>query len=457
MKTVDPTGSPLPEATTPPRVKAAQYLRASSEHQRYSVQAQRAAIALYALEHGYEIVGTYVDDGRSGVTITKRDGLKQLLAEVLAGEAPFAVVLVLDVSRWGRFQNPDQAAHYEFICREAGVRVRYCAEAFENDDSTTASLMKGIKRVMAGEYSRELSTKVRRAKRQKVELGFVPGGVCPFGVARQEHLPGGSMGRVLKRGERKGRPEYGLRYVHGDPAEIAVIERIFHLYLRRRMYPAEIARALQAEGLCWIGGVPFTFQHIRRVLICELLTGVLRFQKESTALGGARTKHPPSEWGAVRVMDSIISPKTFEAARRRQRWVADHRRLSDEKMLADLRRVKARAGRLSTAIVNRAVGCSNASYYDKRFGSLGRALELIGEPARVNRQGGLLGHKIPDSELVAALQRLEREAGSVCASLILKTPWMPSYMTYTKRYGSIVAACKVAGVKVGGQRRTDLE
>ncbi len=432
-------------------IPAAQYLRASSEHQRYSVPSQRAAIAIHALEYGYEIVATYVDDGRSGVTIARRDGLKQLLADVLAAVAPFTVVLVLDVSRWGRFQNPDQAAHYEFICREAGVRVRYCAEAFADDDSSTSSLMKGIKRVMAGEYSRELSTKVRKAKRYKVALGLVPGGPCPYGLARQEQLPDGTTGRVLKRGERKGRPEYGLRYVRGDPGEIAVAERIFDLYIRRGKLPADIARILTADGVRWIGGTRLDLQHVRRVLVCELLTGTLQFNKETTTLDGRRTKHLPDEWQRVRVMEPIISTRTFEAARRRHRWLAVHRRKSEEEMLADLRRVRGRVGRISTAIVDAARDCSKASYYDKRFGSLGQALALIGEPPRLNRQGKLLGHKIPDSDLIEALRRLEGEHGSVSTSLILRTPWMPAYLTYTKRFGSVVAACAIAGVKVGGQ------
>ena len=43
---------------------------------------------------------------------------------------------VYDVSRWGRFQDPDESAHYEFLCKAAGVRVHYCAEQF----STTGTL-----------------------------------------------------------------------------------------------------------------------------------------------------------------------------------------------------------------------------------------------------------------------------------------------------------------------------
>src|SRR6516162_6225837 len=89
---------------------AAQYLRMSTDKQRYSIENQRNAIAEYAQEHGYTIVASYIDAGKSGLSLNRRDALKRLLSEVLASHRSFDAVLVLDVSRWGRFQNPDQAA-----------------------------------------------------------------------------------------------------------------------------------------------------------------------------------------------------------------------------------------------------------------------------------------------------------------------------------------------------------
>lgn len=40
-----------------------------------------------------------------------------------------------DISRWGHFQHADESAYYEFMCKEAGIHVLYCAEQFENDGS----------------------------------------------------------------------------------------------------------------------------------------------------------------------------------------------------------------------------------------------------------------------------------------------------------------------------------
>jgi hypothetical protein len=54
----------------------------------------------------------------------------------------------------------DESAHYEFICKQAGIKVAYCAEQFDNDGSLISHIMKNIKRVMAAEFSRELSAKV---------------------------------------------------------------------------------------------------------------------------------------------------------------------------------------------------------------------------------------------------------------------------------------------------------
>jgi DNA invertase Pin-like site-specific DNA recombinase len=92
-----------------------------------------------------------------------RRALQQLIKDVEAGIADFQIILVYDVSRWGRFQDADESAYYEYICRRAGIQVAYCAEQFENDGSPVSTIVKGVKRAMAGEYSRELSAKVFEA------------------------------------------------------------------------------------------------------------------------------------------------------------------------------------------------------------------------------------------------------------------------------------------------------
>jgi DNA invertase Pin-like site-specific DNA recombinase len=140
--------------------RAAQYVRMSTEHQQYSTENQKQQIQEYAAHRGVEIVRTYADQGKSGLRLDGRPALQQLIADVEAGTTDFQVILVYDVSRWGRFQDADESAYYEYRCRRAGIRVSYCAEQFENDGSPVSTIVKGVKRAMAGEYSRELYYKV---------------------------------------------------------------------------------------------------------------------------------------------------------------------------------------------------------------------------------------------------------------------------------------------------------
>jgi DNA invertase Pin-like site-specific DNA recombinase len=152
-------------------IRAAEYVRASSERQKYSTENQSEAISTYAATHGMKIVRTYADDGKSGLSIGGRAALQNLIRDAEAGGADFTVILVYDVSRWGRFQDADESAYYEYICRRAGFQVAYCAEPFENDGSPTSTIIKGFKRAMAGEYSRELSVKVFAGQCRLIELG----------------------------------------------------------------------------------------------------------------------------------------------------------------------------------------------------------------------------------------------------------------------------------------------
>src|SRR4051794_33859375 len=111
-------------------VRAAQYVRMSTEHQKYSTTNQADAIRRYATERGMEIVRSYSDEGKSGLRLDGRHALKRLIDDVQSGRSDFDRILVYDISRWGRFQDADESAYYEFICKSAGIRVHYCAEQF---------------------------------------------------------------------------------------------------------------------------------------------------------------------------------------------------------------------------------------------------------------------------------------------------------------------------------------
>jgi DNA invertase Pin-like site-specific DNA recombinase len=203
----------------------------STEHQQYSTENQADAIRQYAERRGIEIVRTYADEGRSGLRLDGRDGLKQLIYDVQSGNADFAMILVYDVSRWGRFQDADESAYYEYICKRAGISVQYCAEQFENDGSPVSTIVKGVKRAMAGEYSRELSAKVFAGQCRLIELGFRQGGPPGYGLRRRLVDQGGGPKGELGRGEHKSIQTDRVVLVPGPANEVETVRWMYRAFV----------------------------------------------------------------------------------------------------------------------------------------------------------------------------------------------------------------------------------
>lgn len=184
-------------------VRAAAYVRMSTDLQQYSTENQIHTIMRFAAARGFDVVRVYEDMGKSGLRIESRDALQNLMSDVASGHTGFNAILVYDVSRWGRFQDADESAYYEHICSRAGIRVHYCAEQFENDGSMTSNVMKAMKRLMAGEYSRELSAKVFAGQCRLIKKGFRQGGMAGYGLRRLLIDERGNRKEELCHGQRK--------------------------------------------------------------------------------------------------------------------------------------------------------------------------------------------------------------------------------------------------------------
>ena len=374
--------------STAPLVPAAQYVRMSAEHQRYSADNQAAAIELYALAHGYEIVRTYADLGRSGLTLIKRPALQQLLADVQVDGVGFRAILVYDVSRWGRFQDPDEAAECEAVCKRSGVTVHYCAEPFENDGSATSSILKALKRVMAAEYSRELSEKVYTSLRRVAGFGFVPTRWRPLGLRRLAVNYLGQPVRLLDDNEPNLR---GCRVtlVPGPDHEVALVLRIFRLFGQRGWSLSRIARTLNAEGVRNPHGDLWRYAAVGRLLRCEAYVGNYVYGKTTARLRSTERRIPPAAWIRVEgAFEPIVGRRLFNAVQKR---LANAEPRSDAKMLEDLRGLLERRGYLTAHLLKAERGVSRRDSYAKRFGSLTEAYRLVGyQPRSVQQMSALI-------------------------------------------------------------------
>jgi DNA invertase Pin-like site-specific DNA recombinase len=127
----------------------------------------------------------------------------------------------------GRFQDADESAYYEYICKSAGISVQYCAEQFENDGSPVSTIVKGVKRAMAGEYSRELSVKVFAGQCRLIELGYRQGGPPGYGLRRSLIDQAGAAKGELSRGEHKSIQTDRVVLVPGPPEEVDTVRWVY--------------------------------------------------------------------------------------------------------------------------------------------------------------------------------------------------------------------------------------
>jgi len=358
------------------RHRAAEYVRMSTDHQQYSTENQRIAIAEYALTHGLTIVRTYADEGKSGLRLEGRTGLTQLLSDAAEKRVDFAVLLVYDVSRWGRFQDADESAYYEFVLKQVGVSVAYCAEPFSNDGTPISTIMKSVKRAMAGEYSRELSTKVFQGQCRLIQLGFRQGGPAGFGLRRMLLDEHGQPKGLLKRGERKSLQMERVILVPGPPEEQAVVRTIYTEFIAGRS-EREIAQALNERGVFLEPERPWSCATVRQVLTNEKYVGCNVFNRRSFKLKQRRVKNPEDIW--VRhpgSFEPIVPQELFDAARDvlARRSV----RISDEALLMSLRQLYEERGMLSGVIIEECSTAPSLGQLRSRFGSLFRAYQLVG-------------------------------------------------------------------------------
>jgi DNA invertase Pin-like site-specific DNA recombinase len=359
------------------RVPAAQYIRMSTEHQQYSLENQSLAIQKYADCHNFEIVQTYTDTARSGVILKHRAGLQRLLQDVVQGSCGFSAILVYDVSRWGRFQDTDEAAHYEFLCKSSGVPVHYCAEIFANDGTLPSLIMKALKRTMAGEYSRELGVKVLAGQKRLAVLGFKQGGLPGYGLRRMLVSPSRVPKQILVQGERKSIATDRVILVLGPDQEVQCVRNIFSMLIFEKRTVYAIARELNRRRIPYLNGTEWDYQAVYNILTHPKYVGYSVFARTSRKLYTPAIRLPETQWVLTPgAFEAIVDSQTFQEAQRILRDRTNNK--SDEEILNSLRRLLASKGTLSLSLIQKSPNAPSPSTYRHRFGSLRQTYSLIG-------------------------------------------------------------------------------
>jgi len=392
----------------------------STEHQQYSTSNQMDVIREYAKRRGLEIVKEYSDAGKSGLNIQGRDSLSQMIRNVQDGEIKFSSILVYDVSRWGRFQDADESAYYEYTCRRSGVAVHYCAEQFENDGSPVSTIVKGVKRAMAGEYSRELSSKVFQGACRLIQLGYKQGGAAGFGLRRMLIDQAGQRKTMLKIGEQKSIQTDRVVLVRGPDEEVKIVRWIYEKFIDDGKNESEIAGLLNARGVVTDFERAWTRGTVHQILTHEKYIGNNVYHRTSFKLKLKHVENPPDRWiRANGVFEGIIEPELFSKAQKI--ILARCEKFTDEEMLGKLRGLLSQHGHINGILIDEADDLPSSAAFRYRFGSLISAYQLIGYDPQI------------DYSFIEINRRLRKQHPEIVASVITKIEELGAVASWDKK------------------------
>jgi DNA invertase Pin-like site-specific DNA recombinase len=436
-------------------LRAAQYVRVSTGQQKYTIENQAAAIAAYAARRNISIVDTYSDQ-RSGVRIVRRDGLQRLIRDVQRGRANFDCILVYDVSRWGRFQDVDESAYYEFICRRAGINIHYCADEFENDGSLASIVLKNIKRVAAADFSRQLSKKVFLGQSRVTTLGHWRGGPAGYGLRRMLVAENGKPKMLLKYGQRKNLKTEHVVLVPGLKSEIKIVQQIFNSFANQKKTRTEIAAELNAKGIRNSRGKKWSMLTISNMLKNEIYLGHIIYNRRSQKLGEKQVSNPSDMWiRCDNTFKPIVSPKLFAKAQEVLVELENGRIISDKDLLDELAALLRKKGHLSMKIMQSASELPHWSVYARRFGSVVNAYKRIGFKPKSRYSFAEIAAKID-----TVIRGVAREIITAMEKRRTNVTFLPElYLLTVNRgltVGMAVARSVANGTGIGSSRRWEV-
>jgi hypothetical protein len=256
--------------------------------------------------------------------------------------------------------------------------VCYCNEAFLNNGTAINTILKSLKRTVAGEFSRELSEKVYQAQKRLVLLGFRMGGTAGYGLRRCMVSADGSRLQTLSKGQWKYSKLNHTVLIPGPKSEVDLVREIFSMADSKHMKCSAIAAELNARGIPFATGKRWDYFDVERLLQNPKYVGSNVWSRTSGKLGLPRRSVGRANWiTKPGVFVPIVDPSSFDRVqailerRNRCKW-------TDEKLLKALKRLLARKGKLSEAIIDQAPDLPASSTFYAHFGGLRWTYPLIG-------------------------------------------------------------------------------
>lgn len=165
------------------KYNVALYLRLSRDDndgnkESMSISNQRALLKEYVRERGWSIEDIYIDDGYSGTTFDRPE-FKRMISDI--NERKINCVITKDLSRFGR--NYAQVGYYteEFFLEK---NVRFIAINDNVDTMKEDNDIAPFKNILNEMYAKDISRKVRSARKVNARQGKFMGSQVPYGYKR---------------------------------------------------------------------------------------------------------------------------------------------------------------------------------------------------------------------------------------------------------------------------------
>ncbi len=305
----------------------------------------------------YEVV-EFCDDGYSGTNFD-RPGVKALLEEVRAGN--IRCILVKDLSRFGR-NYIDSGDYLEQIFPFLEVRFISVNDRFDSNDfdGTTGGLDVDFRNLIYALYSKDLSQKVRSAKKTRMQKGEFIGSHAPYGYAkssenRKKLVIDETAAAIVRR-------IFAMADEGKNAVQIAAVlnsENIPTPYAYKRLMGCDRKYNVVGDRNYWLNTTVLT------IIRDERYTGKMVNGKNRTPVVGSKhgKRVPKDQW--------IIVPNTHEAIVSKKLFASVQERFSSPQRIRKHTEVRPLSGKVKCGVCRHAMRRSNSTptrvyYYCER-------------------------------------------------------------------------------------------
>ncbi|MEI8375206.1 MAG: recombinase family protein [Planctomycetota bacterium] len=359
------------------RPRAVAYYRHSAQdRQENSIPIQRDQVREWAEKNQVEIIKEFMDAGKSGLNAEGRPAFTEMMEHWVKQDRDFRYILCLDVSRWGRFQDLDLSATFSSECKRHGKEVVYTTMGLPRENDNFQPVYVQFERFRAAQYSKELSEKVWRGCMKIAEQGYWAGGAAPYGMQRllldEKREPVG----VLEPGQHKSIHNQRVTLTEGDPAEIAVIHRIFHEFTELLYSEHRIAEGLNFDGIPSANAPRWSAGMVVHRLRNEKYAGTMVYNKTQSKLKTPSRQNPPEQW--VRTPSAFEGIIPYEQFLKAQELLAKRRqKYQSEEMIKQLAAIYQQYGLFHASLIRTLPNVPSPATFAHRLGGLDLAFQQM--------------------------------------------------------------------------------